>query len=138
MQMLLYSDTQMSCSHTNIGNIHIARTSKFIHNITNQMNRRSNKQIDGVTMSCSLDLTLENIFLGSIKQKLFKNKSDFLPSVYLRHVNDIYCVFDTENPSLEFLQMLNSQHAAIKFTIKVTIEKETNSKSLSFFLYKFN
>ena len=53
-----------------------------------------------------------------------------LPSVYLRCIDDIYCVFDTENASLEFLQMLNSQHEAIKFTIK----KDTNtySKSLTY------
>ena len=72
-------------------------------------------------MGCPSGSTLANFFLYSTEQKLFKTKSDFLPSVYLRHVNDIYCVFDTENPSLEFLQMLNSQHAAIKFII----EKET-------------
>ena len=38
------------------------------------------------------------------------------------------CVFDTESASLDFLQMLNSQHSAIQFTI----EKEINSKSLTF------
>ena len=37
--MLLYSDTQISCSHTNISNIGIAQTSKFIPNIENQMHR---------------------------------------------------------------------------------------------------
>ena len=61
-----------------------------------------------------------------MNKSYLKNKSDFLPSVYLRYIDDIYCVFDTE--SLEFVQMLNSQHASIKFTIK----KETNSKSLTF------
>ena len=80
-------------------------------------------------MGCPSGSTLANFFLCSTEQKLFKTKSDFLTSVYLRHVNDIYCVFDTESARLEFLQMLNSQHAAIKFTI----EKETNRKSLTFF-----
>ena len=86
------------------------------------------KQIDGVTMGCPLGPTLANFFLGCIEQKLFENKSVFLPSVYLRYIDDIYCVFDTESASLEFLEMLNSRHAAIKFTK----EKETNSKSLTF------
>ena len=86
------------------------------------------KQIDGVTMGCPLGPTLANFFLSCIEQKLFENKSDFLPSVYLRYIDDIYCVFDTESNSLEFLQMLNLQHATIKFTI----EKEANSKSLTF------
>ena len=86
------------------------------------------KQIDGVTMGCPLGSRLANFSLGCVEQKLFENKSDFLSSVYLRYIDDIYCVFDTESASLEFLQMLNSQHAAIKFTIK----KETNSRSLTF------
>ena len=79
-------------------------------------------------MHCSLGPILANFFLLCVEQKLFGNKSDFLPSVYLRYVDDIYCVFDTESASLEFLQMLNSQHATIKFTT----DKETNSKSLTF------
>ena len=47
------------------------------------------KQIDGVTMGCPLGLTLANFFLGCIEQKLFQNKSDFLPSVYLGYIDDI-------------------------------------------------
>ena len=86
------------------------------------------KHIDGVTTGCPLGPILANFFLGCIEQKLYENKSDFLPLVYLHYIEDIYCVFDTESASLEFLQMLNSQHAAIKFTI----ENETNSKSLTF------
>ena len=82
------------------------------------------KQIDGVTMGCPLGPTLANFFLGCIEQKLFENKSDFLPSVCQRYIDYIYSAFDTENASLEFLQMLNLRHAAIKFTI----EKETNSE----------
>ena len=60
------------------------------------------KQIDGVTMGCPLGPTLANFFLGCVEQKLFENKSDFLPSV-CRYIDDIYCVFDTESASLEFL-----------------------------------
>ena len=79
-------------------------------------------------MGSLLGRTLANFFWGCIKQKLVENKSAFLPSVYLRYIDDIYCVFDTESASLEYLQMFNSQHAAIK----LSIEKETNSKSLTF------
>ena len=76
------------------------------------------KQIDGVTMGCPLDPILVNFFLGCIEQKLFANKSDFLPSVYLRYIDGIYCVCDTKSTSLKFLQTLNLQHAAIRFTIE--------------------
>ena len=62
------------------------------------------KQIDGITMGCPLGPTLANFFLGCIEQKLFENKSDFLPSVYLHYIDNIYCVFDMESASLEFLR----------------------------------
>ena len=84
---------------------------------------------DEPPLGCPSGPTLANFFLGSIEQKLFENRSDFLPSVYLHYIDDIYCVFDMDSASLEFLQMLNSQLAAVRFTLK----KETNSKSLTFF-----
>ena len=61
------------------------------------------KQTNGVTMGRLLGPTLANCFLGCIKQKLFENKSDFLPLVYLRYIDGIYCVFDTESTRLEIL-----------------------------------
>ena len=87
------------------------------------------EQIDGVTMGCPLGSTLANLFLGCVEQKLFGSKSNFLLSVYLCYINDIYRAFNTESASLEILQMFNSQHTAIKFTT----EKETNSKYFTYF-----
>ena len=51
-----------------------------------------------------------------------------MPSVCPCYIDNFYNVFDRGSSSLKFLQMLNSQHAAVKFTT----EKETNSKSLTF------
>ena len=79
-------------------------------------------------MDCPLGPTLANFLLNCVEQKLLGNKSDFLPSVYLHFIDDIYCAFKTECASYGFLQMLNSLHTAIK----LTIEKKTNSKSLTF------
>ena len=62
-------------------------------------NNKLYKQTDGVTMGCPLGSALTNVFLGCIVQKLFGNKSDFLSSIYLRYIDDIYCVFDTESAS---------------------------------------
>ena len=76
------------------------------------------KQIDGVTMGCPLSPNSANFFLGCVTQKLFGNKCDFLPFDYFRYIDDIYCALDTENASLEVLQMLNSQHTAVKFIIQ--------------------
>ena len=64
-------------------------------------------------MSCLLGPTLANFFLSSIEQKLFENKSDFLPSVYLRYIDDIYCVFDAENA--EFRIFTNVKFATCSY-----------------------
>ena len=53
-------------------------------------------------MGCPLGPTLARCFVDCIEQKLFENKSDFLPLVYLRYIDNIYCVFDTESASLVF------------------------------------
>ena len=45
------------------------------------------------------------------------NKLNF----YLRYVDDILGVFDNEQDSLNFLDLLNKRHPNIKFTIKKQI-----------------
>ena len=40
------------------------------------------------------------------------------PLLYLRYVDDIFAVFETNESCLNFLDTLNSQHKAIKFTVE--------------------
>ena len=93
-------------------------------------------QLYGVTMGFPigpfswLQLSISNLaisnnyfFLGCVEQSYLGIKM-----IYLHYIDGIYCAFDTKNARLEFIQMLNSHHTAIKFTS----EKETNSKSLIF------
>ena len=76
------------------------------------------QQHDGVGMGSSLALTLANFFLAHIENKLLGKQSDFNPKLYSRYVDDIFAVFDNSDHCTKFLDLLNSQHNNIKFTVK--------------------
>ena len=86
------------------------------------------KQIDGVTMGLCLEPTLTNLFLGWLEEKLFANTNNLSPNLYLRYIVDIYAVFDSDSALTQFLDILNSQHKDVKFTL----EKNTNCDNLPF------
>ena len=87
------------------------------------------KQIDGETMgSCHGSTTLVNFFLGCLEEKLSANSNNLSPNLYLRYIDDIYAVFDSDSVCTQFLDILNSQHKDIKFTL----EKNTNRENLPF------
>ena len=60
--------------------------------------------------------------MAMIEEKMSKN---FL--FYKRHVDDIFCIFQTEYDADSFLENINTLSQDIKFTV----EKESN-KSLNF------
>ena len=45
-------------------------------------------------------------------------KSPYNPSLYLRYVDDVFAIFNNEKDCEKFLEILNSQHPNIKFTIE--------------------
>ena len=61
-----------------------------------------------------------------MENKILQNNADFYPKLYLRYVDDIFCVFNNETSSDKFLDLLNKQHKNIKFTV------EHGSKTLLF------
>ena len=71
------------------------------------------KQICGVTMGSCLGPTLANFFLGCLEEKLFANSNNLLPNLYLRYIDDIYAVFDSDSACTQFLDILNSQHKTL-------------------------
>ena len=75
---------------------------------------------------------LANVFMGFYESKWLNefnlNKFKF----YLRYVDDIIVVFEKEQDSLNFLNLLNKRHSNIKFTI----EKQITIPSL-FLMYSF-
>ena len=60
------------------------------------------KQIDGVTMGSCLGSILANFFLGCLEEKLFANTKNLLPNLYLRYIDDIYTVFDSNSACTVF------------------------------------
>ena len=79
-------------------------------------------------MDSCLRPTLANFFLGCVEEKLFTITNNLSPNLYLRYIDDIYAVFDSDSASTQFLDILNSQHKDIKFTL----EKNTNRENLPF------
>ena len=75
------------------------------------------KQIDGVTMGSPLGPTLANFCLAHYENRLLKDQ-DHAPILYLRYVDDIFCVF-RNHPYQNFLDKLNTMHPNLKFTAEI-------------------
>ena len=78
------------------------------------------QQIDGVAMGSHLGPTLANYFLGVIECKLLENCSPLHPKFYRRYVDDVYCIFDSSQDYKAFLDILNSLHPNLRFTVETT------------------
>ena len=76
------------------------------------------KQIDGVAMGSPLGPTLANLFMAHIERNVLC--VDNSPLLYVRYVDDIFCVFDTtrQDPAA-FLNHINSLHPNLKFTCEI-------------------
>ena len=55
------------------------------------------KQVDGVTMGSLLGVTIANLFLGHLEEKVFADKPFCLPKLYLRYIDDMFAIFDNHN-----------------------------------------
>ena len=75
-------------------------------------------QVDGVAMGSPLGPALGNLFMGYNEQKWLELDHGRLVKFYRRHVDDIFCVFESEHQALTFLDFLNSQHPTLNFTIE--------------------
>ena len=82
-------------------------------------NNKLYQQHDGVSMGFLLVPTLANFFLAHIKNKLLGKQSDFHPKLYSRYVDNIFAVFYNSDHCTKFVDLLNSQHNNIKFTVEL-------------------
>ena len=81
-------------------------------------------QIDGVAMGSPLGPTLANIFLCHYEEIWLSScPKQFKPTFYKRYVDDIFCLFKTEQNAKQFQKFLNSRHKSMNFTL----EKEENA-----------
>ena len=53
-----------------------------------------------------------------MENKILQNNADIHPKLYLRYVDDIFCVFNNNTSSDKFLDLLNKQHKNIKFFVE--------------------
>ena len=76
------------------------------------------RQIDGVTMGSPLGPTMANFCLANLEAQLLHDNCDEVcaPALYLRYVDDIFCVFRDGCIHESFLAKLNSLHPNLKFT----------------------
>ena len=75
------------------------------------------KQIDGVAMGSPLGPTLANIFLCHYESKwLDQCPSSFKPLYFKRYVDDIFCLFSSEEHVESFRNYLNRCHPNMTFT----------------------
>ena len=68
---------------------------KILRMATQGMFMHKNKlyqQYDGVSMESPLGPTIANFFLANVENKILQNNADFYPKLYLRYVDDIFCV----------------------------------------------
>ena len=72
------------------------------------------RQIDGVAMGSPLGPILANIFVGHCEAKLFSYIDQ--PVMYVRYVDDIFCIFRDEPQAQVFNQHLNKMHHCLSFT----------------------
>ncbi|CAF0778504.1 unnamed protein product [Didymodactylos carnosus] len=76
------------------------------------------KQKDGVAMGSCLAPILADVFMIKLEQKLNKllfNK----PQLYLRYVDDVFCIFSKTENYEAFLNIINQWHQNIRFTLEV-------------------
>ena len=65
---------------------------------------------------------LANIFMNPYESKWLNEYNPKKPKFYLRYINEILAVFDKEQDSLNFLNLLSNRHPNIKFTIEKEIK----------------
>ena len=80
-------------------------------------------QIDGVAMGSPLGPVLANISMCDFEQKWLTNV-DSHPSIWFRHVDDTFSLFDSEATAASFLHFLNTRHPNIKSTTELKENQE--------------
>ena len=76
------------------------------------------QQCDGVAMGNPLAPTLANFFMGCQEKLLFEDtlSDKDQPALYVRYVDDVFCVFRKNTKFENFMEKLNALHVNLKFT----------------------
>ena len=74
-------------------------------------------QIDGVAMGNSLGPILANIFMAHLEETKIVNSQHY-PKFYRRYVDDTFCLFESRDDALKFLDFINTLHPSIRFDME--------------------
>ena len=82
------------------------------------------QQCDGVSMGNPLAPTLANFFLGVVETELLEKScrddpASGYPVLYVRYVDDIFCIFREGTSHTNFLDRLNHLHQNLSFTCEI-------------------
>jgi hypothetical protein len=75
-------------------------------------------QISGTAMGNPLSCLVANIFMGHL-EVLAKETLPYFPRVWVRYVDDVFAVFNTNQDLTSFTNQINSFYPTIKFTTEV-------------------
>ena len=93
---------------------------KCTRDVEFSFNDRMYRQSDGVAMGSPLGPILANIYLGYCESLIPEQR---WPDLYRRYVDDTFSLFTGgEQEALEFLDLLNSLHPSIQFTMEGEID----------------
>ena len=95
-------------------------------------------------MGSPLGPTFSNWFLGSIEEKVFDDHRPFFPKLYVRYVDDVFAVFKSNADADAFLELLNSQHKQLQFTVErmkgtlpfLDVELKLNQNGIETWVYR--
>ena len=63
--------------------------------------------------------TIANFFIGTLETNLFNTEDENNPVLYLRYVDDIFCIFRKDVSFEKFYKKLNNLHKSINFTYEL-------------------
>ena len=64
--------------------------------------------------------TITNYFMGTLETNLFNTKDKNDPVLYLRYVDDIFCIFQKDVIFEKFYKKLNAFYKPINFTYELS------------------
>ena len=118
VNLIKSNDPSVKMSHAQLRKLFLFATSQthFVYN------DQYYDQVDGVAMGSPLGPVLANLFMGIHEAEWLDSYTGVGPSFYKRYVDDIFCVFDSEDQAKSFLEFLNSRHENIKFTSEYELD----------------
>ena len=98
-----------------------------------QFNVKHYLKTHGTTMGTNTAVSFANIFMAHIETTIL-SKIVFKPTVWKRHIDDIFSLRDISKPDIEaFIEQANLRHPTIKLTAEIS---DTETVFLDTVVYK--